>query len=54
MRSKKSSVRYDVDATAEKVLQINLKLAMIEQRPSRLEIDEKVYVTVRTGFTASH
>jgi len=54
VRSKKPSVCYHIDATAEELLQINLELAVIEKRPSRLEVDQEVHVAVRTGLAARH
>jgi hypothetical protein len=54
VRSEKPSVCYDIDATAEELLQINLELAVIEKGPSRFEVDQEVHVAVGTGLAARH
>jgi hypothetical protein len=38
----------------EEPLQVNLELAMIEERPSAFLVDQKIHVAVRARITARH
>lgn len=50
----KSSFCYNVHLSTEESLQVNLELAMVKERPSAFQVDEKIHIAVGPGFAASH